>query len=136
MLCMPDDRAWVSNSNWLSGHIVTKKMLYVPQIKGKRLCSLCNNTVKTSIEMKHDLSLYLLELLNLQIANYCLKPLKISKSATQAQLYSILASFYEQLLRRYSFDKKSQSPTIIREKLPKHFCTKNVLVKCWWNWRL
>ncbi len=40
------------------------------------------------------------------------------------------STFYEQLLHRYSFDKKSQSQTviIIREIFAKHFWTKKALV--------
>ncbi len=41
--------------------------------------------------------------------------------------------FYEQLLHWYSFDKKWQSQTVSRKKLQKHFCTKIMLIKCWWN---
>jgi len=35
---------------------------------------------------------------------------------TEDSFYSISSTFYEQLLRRYSFAKKLQSQTVIREK--------------------
>jgi len=41
-----------------------------------------------------------------------------------------------QLKCPYSFAKKLQSQTEIREKVQKHLCTKKLLVKCWWNWRV
>jgi len=42
----------------------------------------------------------------------------------------------KQLLCQYSFAKKLQSQTVIREKLHKALLYKNMRVKCWWNWLL
>jgi len=51
-------------------------------------------------------------------------------------LQSISPTFYEQLMHPYSFDKKIQSKTVIREKLRKALSYKKVRIKCLWNWHL
>jgi len=49
---------------------------------------------------------------------------------------SISPTFYKQLLRHYSLDKKLQIQTVSREKsCAKDFCTTKVLVKCCICWR-
>jgi len=51
--------------------------------------------------------------------------------------WSISPTFYEQLLRQYSFAKKITNPNCKVEKsCPKHFHKQNLLVKCWWHWHL
>ncbi len=39
-------------------------------------------------------------------------------------------------MHQYSLAVKLKSKTVIREKAQKHFCTKKLLIKCWWNWHL
>jgi hypothetical protein len=46
-------------------------------------------------------------------------------------LQSISLTLYEQLLSQDSFGKKLQNQIVSREKLPKDFCLKNLLVKHW-----
>jgi len=48
----------------------------------------------------------------------------------------ILRTFYEQLLRWYSFDKNYKVKLWFEKRFSKHFCTKKLLVKCSWNWHL
>ena len=45
--------------------------------------------------------------------------------------WSILPTFYEQLLHQFSFAKKIQTWAI--KSCSKDYCTKKLLVKCWWN---
>jgi len=51
-------------------------------------------------------------------------------------LGSISSTFYAQFFCRYPFTKKLRSQNVTEKSFKKHFCTKNVRVKCWWNWRL
>jgi len=41
--------------------------------------------------------------------------------------------FTSSVLHQYSFAKKLQSQTVIREKLPKILLYKKAVLKCWWN---
>ncbi len=56
--------------------------------------------------------------------------LNVNEIITTGQFHQ---DFTSGLLRWYSFDKKLQSQSGSREKLWKHFCTKNLLIKCWCN---
>jgi len=56
-----------------------------------------------------------------------------------SSLVSISSTFHARLARllhQYFWAKKFQSQNLTREKLRKHFRTKILYIKCWWNWRL
>ncbi len=65
---------------------------------------------------------------------YDINELKFSLFFTSFIQVSISSTFYARLLCQYFCTKKLQSQNVTREKLRKHFCTKNLCIKCWWNW--
>jgi len=49
-----------------------------------------------------------------------------------ANFINILSTYYLPII----WHQKLQSWNVTRESCAKHFCTKNVCIKCWWNWHL
>ncbi len=51
-------------------------------------------------------------------------------------LWSILPIFYTQLIRRYSFTRKSTNLKCKLKKAAQKTFAQKLHVKCWWNWHL